>query len=75
MRSYMDELARRYLPNFKSVNELMLSNNGTTQRAERCHDLAFYYYDVYHNDDAIYTMADKKVVEKSHKSDDCPAYC
>ena len=41
----------------------MHSNRGTTQCAERCHDLAFYYYDVYHNDDAIYTMVDKKVVE------------
>ena len=41
----------------------MHSNRGTTQCAERCHDLAFYYYDVYYNDDAMHTIADKKVVE------------
>ena len=48
------------------------TNNATTQRAERCHDPAFYYYDVYHNDDMHNSRQKKFKVENLTKSDDCP---
>ena len=43
------------------------TNNATTQRAERCHDPAFYYYDVYHNDDMHNGRQKKIQSRKSHK--------